>query len=86
MAKTQASRIAGFIALGFFVALFFTSLDTPAIWFRIIYGGIAISSVIAIYRWRVERQRDAKASSAGLWIVVAIAVLLLFICIILPSI
>ena len=84
-AKLQASSIAGLIALGFFVALFFTSLATPAVWFYVIYGGIAISSTVAIYRWRVERRRDAKASVAGLWILVAVVILFLLLCIILPG-
>lgn len=85
MAKIQASGIAGLVALGFFVALFFTSLATPAIWFYIIYGGIIASSAVAIYRWRVERRSGAKATAVGLWLVVAVVILFLFLCIILPG-
>jgi phosphatidylglycerophosphate synthase len=84
-ARLQASGIAGLFALAFLGALFCTSLATPAIWFYIIYGGIIASSAVAIYRWRVERRRDAKASAAGLWIVVAVIVLFLLLCIILPG-
>jgi len=73
-------------ALAFFGALFCTSLATPAIWFYVIFGGFAASSVVAIYRWRVEQRRNSKASSAGLWIVVAVVILVLLLCFILPGI
>jgi hypothetical protein len=85
MAKLRASSVAGSIALGFFIALFFTSLATAAFWYYLIYGGIAVSSAVAICDWRVERRRNAKASAAGLWIVVAVVVLFLLVCIILPG-
>jgi hypothetical protein len=84
-AKLQTSSIAGLFALAFFGALFCTSLATPAIWFYVIFGGIVASSAVAIYRWRVERRRDAKASAAGLWIVVTVVILVLFFCFILPG-
>lgn len=85
-AKLQGSTVAGLIALAFFGALFCTSLATPAAWFYLIYGGIGVSSAVAIYRWRLERRRDANSSSAGLWIVVAIVLLFLLLCVILPGI
>jgi hypothetical protein len=83
--KTRFSTVAGLAALGFLAALFCTSLVTPAVWFFIIYGGILVSLVTAVWCWRVERRRDRQASSLGLCIAIAVVILFLLLCIVLPS-
>ena len=83
--RFQVSTVAALIALGFLGGLFCTSLNTPAFWFVLIYGGILISSVVAVYRWKVERRRDPNASWTGIWIVIAIVILFLLLCIVLPG-
>jgi hypothetical protein len=81
----RVSTVAALVALGFLGALFCTSLNTAAIWFGIIYGGIAVASLVAVIFWRVERRRDSRASALGLWIVIGVVILFLLLCIVLPS-
>ena len=83
--KTRLSTVAGLAALGFLGALFCTSLATPAVWFFIIYGGILLSLVMAVYFWRAERRRDQQASSLGLWIAIAVVLLFVLLCVVLPG-
>ena len=81
----RVSNVAALVALGFLASSFCTSLNTAAIWLEMIYAGIAVASLVAVIFWRVERRRDPKASSAGLWIVIAVMILFLLLFLILPS-
>jgi hypothetical protein len=81
----KLSVIAALVSLCFFLVLFFLSLATPAIYYDVVYGGIAVSSALSIFGWRRERHRDDKASPAGIWIVGFVLLLFLVMCLLLPA-
>lgn len=78
--KFKKSTVAALLALCFFGALFAVGMSDPAIYYAVVIGGIVVSSVMAIYYWKAERRNDAKTSAIGLWIVGAILIAFLLLC------
>ena len=83
--KLKKSTVTALIALGFLVSLFCLSLATPDIYYDLVYGGIVISAAMTVYYWRKERNTDAKASPVGMWIILAVFLLFVILCLILPA-
>jgi multisubunit Na+/H+ antiporter MnhB subunit len=78
--KFKKSKVAAVIASCFLGGLFWVGMSDPPIYFILVYGGIVLSSIVAIYYWRAERRKDAKTSPIGLLIVMGVLVLLILLC------
>jgi hypothetical protein len=85
MTKPKKSTVSALFALGFFGGLFFLYLSAPDFYYGVVYGGILISSALTVYFWLKERKADPKTSPVGMWIILAIVLLFVFLCIILPG-
>jgi hypothetical protein len=77
--KFRKSTITALVASGFFVSMFFLSLATPEFYYDLVYGGIAVSSLMTIYYWWLERRVDSKASPVGMWILLGIFLLFILV-------
>ena len=84
--RIQKSTLAALISVAFLGSLFCTSLATPVVWYLVIFGGILISAAVAAWFWMAERRRNPKSSSVGLWIVIAVVIMVAIFCIMLPAI
>ena len=82
--KPKLSVVAALVGAGLLGALFIVNMDTFAIYYQIIVGGILLSCLMSFYCWRVERRGNPKSTSAGIWIVVGVLVALLLTCLALP--
>jgi len=78
--KLKKSTVAALLTLGFFGGLFTLGISDSAIYYAVVIGGILVSSVLTIYYWKAERRNDAQASPVGLWIVAAIFIAFLLLC------
>ena len=78
--RFKKSAVAALLTLGFFGGLFALGMSDPAIYYVTVVGGILVSSVLTIYYWRAERRNEAKASAVGLWVVGAILIAFLLLC------
>jgi predicted PurR-regulated permease PerM len=83
--KFKKSTVTALVALGFLGWLFCLSLATPDIFYDVVYAGILISSALTVYYWRKERKTDAKTSPVGIWIVLAVFLLFIVFCLLLPA-
>jgi hypothetical protein len=83
--KIKKSTITALVALGFLASLFCLTLATPDFYYDVVYGGIAISAALTIYYWRQERRVDAKTSPIGMWIILAVFLLFILLCLVLPA-
>ena len=84
--RIQKSALAALTSAAFLGALFCTSLATPAVWFFAIFGGILISATVAVWFWMAERRSSPKSFPLGLWIVIAVVIVVAMLCFVLPAI
>jgi hypothetical protein len=70
MTKLPASTVAGSIALGFFIALFFTSLATAAFWYYLIYGVLLFLLPLRFVfgEWNDDETPRHQRPVYGLWL------------------
>ena len=65
--------------------LFFLGLSDPGIYYGVVFGGMALSSILAIYFWRRERHGASETRPIAIWIILARFLLALLFCVILPG-
>jgi phosphoglycerol transferase MdoB-like AlkP superfamily enzyme len=84
--KSKKSTISALIAFGFFGSLFLQSFATPAFYCYLALAGILISALLTVYFWRVERRVNSESSPVGIWIILAVFLLYILLCLVLPAI
>jgi hypothetical protein len=83
--KPRKSTISALLALGLFAWLFCLGLDSPVFYSGLLEAGIVFCSAMTVYYWRKERVTDRKASSPGIWILLALLLLCIVFCLIFPA-
>jgi hypothetical protein len=83
--KLKKSVVAALIGVCFFAWFFVVSMDTPFIYYMIIFGGILLSCSMSFYYGLAEQRSNPKCSSVGIWIAFGVLVLFLLFCVILPG-
>jgi len=84
--KPKKSTISALLALVFFCWLLCFGLSSPAIYWATLDVGFLSSSALTFYYWRQEQRADAKVSPVGIWIMLGILLLFIFLCLVLPAI
>jgi len=83
--KFKKTTVTALVALGFLGSLFCLSLATPDIFYDVDYAGILIASALTVYYWRKERKANSKTSPVGIWLVLAVFLLFIVLCLLLPA-